>query len=282
MELAIIGDTVLPYADIPPAYLDNGLYFGDGVYEVLRSYQGRIFALEEHLERFADSLAAIDITNIDLDTVRQRVLRGFAEAGLAEAKIYFHVTRGASGRDRDGPIGDPCFLMTVTTLKPGYSPEGIAVATHPDWRWKRCDIKSLNLLANVLARRAATAQGCDEAILVDETGHITEGSSSAFFAVCHDDRAGETWLQTAPLTANILPSVTRRYVLKAADVIGLPIREQSLRPEQAASMAEMFIAVTTHGIVPVISFDGHAVAGRAIGSWTARLQSAFEQFIRAC
>ena len=146
---------------------------------------------------------------------------------------------------------------------------GIAVLTHPDWRWKRCDIKSLNLLANVLARQDATERGYDEAVLVDEAGWITEGAGSAFFAIL-----GNT-LQTAPLTANILPSITRAYIIKAAHSLGMEVIEQSLTPAQAASADELFIAMTTKDIVPVIKFDQTTIADGKPGPRTQAIAEAF-------
>jgi len=206
MQIAMIGDKIVPVDKLEPAYLDRGVYFGDGVYEVVRSYNGKIFALQEHLQRFANSLAAIEITGVDIDSIRSCVRKAFDAAGISNAKIYFHITRGSAPRSHTwGNDLKPNFFLTVTELPDDteLKIKGIEVSTHPDWRWKRCDIKSLNLLPNVLARADAATKGCEEAILVDEAGLITEGAGSAFFAV-----SGQT-LQTAPLTANILPSMTR-------------------------------------------------------------------------
>jgi len=213
MQIAMLQDRILPLADLDPAHLDRGTYFGDGVYEVLRSYNGKIFALQDHLTRFANSLAAIEITGIDIKKIRSRILKAFDTAGFANAKIYFHITRGSAPRSHvyDADL-KPNFFLTVTELPDDseLKATGIAVSTHPDWRWKRCDIKSLNLLPNVLARADAAKKGCEEAILVDDTGLITEGAGSAFFAIFGNV------LQTTPLTANILPSITRAFTIKAA------------------------------------------------------------------
>ena len=249
MQIGMIGDEIVAFEQLKPVYFDRGTFFGDGVYEVVRSYNGRIFVLEEHLQRFAHSLAAVEIIGVDIDDIRRRIQRAFDAAGIADAKIYFHITRGSAPRNHNWDERlEPNFFLTVTELpdQKQAKAKGIAVSTHPDWRWKRCDIKSLNLLANVLARAKAAKKGCSEAILVDEAGLITEGAGSAFFAVF-----GQT-LQTAPLTANILPSITRRYVIKAAKNTGLKIAEESLTPHQAYSADELFIAVTTKDIVPFI------------------------------
>lgn len=284
MQLAMIGEKVVPFEALNPAYLDRAMFFGDGVYEVLRSYQGRLFALDEHMDRFADSLHAVAIEGISMEAVRQRVLASFAAAAISNAKIYFHVTRGSALRDLAAHVPDgPNFFLTVTELTedPEEKARGICVSTQPDWRWKRCDIKSLNLLANVLARRAAEALGCQEAILVDEKGLITEGASSAFFAVrpvASEQSSSEAVLQTTPLTANVLPSVTRHYVLRAAAEIGLPVREESLTPAQAQAAQELFIAVTTRDLVPVVQCDQDVIGPGKPGPWTQRLQAAFDGF----
>jgi D-alanine transaminase len=227
------------------------------------------------LERFARSLAAIDITGIGMEQVRARVLRAFDAAGIANAKIYFHVTRGSAPRDRawDGSV-EPNFFLNLSEVSDnsGDRANGIAVSTHPDWRWKRCDIKSLNLLANVLAANDAASKGCGEAILVNEAGLITEGAGSAFFAI-----RGHT-LQTAPLTANILPSITREFTLKAARNAGLEVVEKSLPVDRVAHADELLIASTTQDIVPVIEFDGKPVGDGKPGENVKSLGEEFRRF----
>ena len=275
MQITLVQDKIVPLEELEPAYLDRGLFFGDGVYEVIRSYNGKIFALEEHLQRFAESLAAIQITGIDINQVRSRILKAFDAAGIPNAKIYFHITRGSAQRSHiwDDSL-EPNFFLTVTELQDDIQAtnEGIAVSTHPDWRWKRCDIKSLNLLPNILARRDASQKGCEEAILVDEAGFITEGAASAFFAIIGKK------LQTAPLTANILPSITRKYVIQAAINIGLEINEKSLTPQQASSSDELFIAVTTQDIIPVVKFDRNPIGDGKPGKYTKLLAEQFRSF----
>jgi len=270
----MIEDKTLPLEEIDPAYCDRGIYFGDGVYEVMRSYNGKLFAFEEHIQRFAQSLVGIEINGIDLDDIRSRVRCAFEQAKIPNAKIYWHVTRGSGPRDHCGGNDlTPNFFLTVMELNDAAADEekkkGIAVSTHPDWRWKRCDIKSLNLLANVLARRDAQKKGCSEAILFDEHGLVTEGSASAFFVIF-----GKT-LQTAPLTANILPSITRAFVLDAAKSVGLELLEKSFTPHDAAAASEMFIAVTTKDIVPVVKFDESKIGDGTPGPYVKKLIEEF-------
>jgi len=275
MQIAMIQDKILPAKELKPVYLDRGIYFGDGVYEVVRSYDGKIFALEEHLQRFTNSLAAIGIAGVDIDQIRSHVHKAFDAAGIPDAKIYFHITRGSALRNHVGDANlSPNFFLTVTESDEDAEAKtkGIAVSTHPDWRWKRCDIKSLNLLPNVLARQEAAKKGCAEAIFVDEAGLITEGAASAFFAI-----SGRT-LQTAPLTANILHSITRKFVIKASDNIGLETIEKSLTPQQAGGSDELFIASTTQDIVPVVRFDDNLIGDGKGGKYTKLLIQEFRSF----
>jgi D-alanine transaminase len=275
MQLAMIQDKILPIENLDAHYLDRGIFFGDGVYEVIRSYNGKIFALEEHLQRLSASLKAVEITSISIDQVRSRVQKAFQTAAIANAKIYFHITRGSGPRTHEWDVNlKPNFFLTITELhdEPDAKTKGIAVSTHPDWRWKRCDIKSLNLLPNVLARQDAAKKGCQEAIFVDDKDLITEGAASAFFAVFGNA------LQTAPLTSNILPSVTRKFVLKAAKDVGLQIIEQPLTPKQASGADELFIAVTTKDIIPVVKFDNHPIADATPGKYTQLLIQKFHSF----
>jgi D-alanine transaminase len=276
MQVAMMGDKIVPLAELEPVYNDRGVYFGDGVYEVLRSYNGKIFALEEHLRRLARSLSEIGVVSEDIDQIRSRIKKAFDAASISDAKIYFHITRGSAPRSHTWKDDlKPNFFLTVTELADSSEEKskGVAVSTHPDWRWKRCDIKSLNLLANVLARQDAEKKGCVEAVFVDDAGLITEGAGSAFFAIL-----GKS-LQTAPLTANILPSVTRKFVIEAAKNIGLEIVEESLTPQQAKDADELFIAVTTRDIVPVVKFDGEAVKDGKPGRYTKQLMQEFRSFV---
>ena len=275
MKVTMIQDKIVPFDELEPIYLDRGIYFGDGVYEVLRSYNGRIFALEDHLQRFSNSLVGINIEGVDIDRIRGRLRKAFEAAGISNARIYFHITRGSAAREHDWDANlEPNFFLTVTEAPDDTEAKskGIAVSTHPDWRWKRCDIKSLNLLPNVLARHDAVQKGCEEAIFVDEAGLITEGAGSAFFAI-----NGHT-VQTAPLTANILPSITRQFAIKAANNIELEVIEKSFTVQQASDSDELFIAVTTKDIVPVVKFDGKVIGDGKPGKYTKLLIEEFRLF----
>lgn len=277
MQLAMVQDEVMPLEQLNPAFLDRGLYFGDGVYEVMRSYNGRLFGFEEHMERFARSLREIEINNVDMAEIRRKVLDCFEKAGIKpNAKVYFHITRGSGPRNHAAsPDMKPNFLLMVQPLPDatGQKANGIRVSTYPDQRWKRCDIKSLNLLPNVLATMDAKRKGCEEAILVNDDGFITEGASSAFFGIVDGK------LRTTPLGPNILPSVTRKYIFMCAKAIGLPIEEKSLTPAEAKKAQELIMGVTTRDVVPIVEFDGAKIADGKPGPITRRLEKQFQQYV---
>jgi len=275
MQIAMIEDKIVPTEELSPTYLDRGLYFGDGVYEALRSYNGKILAFDKHLQRFSSSLAAVKITGVDIDRIRRRVQTAFDAAAIPNALIYFHITRGSTIRNHIWEPGlKPNFFLTITELpdSPQRKTKGIVVSTYPDLRWKKCNIKSLNLLPNVLAINDAAAKGCEEAILVNEAGLITEGSLSAFFAI------SDQKLQTTPLTSNILPSITRGFVIQLAKDVGLELIEKSLTPQKAADADELFVAGTTFDIVPVVKFDDKTIGNGTPGEYTKLLINRFISF----
>lgn len=272
----MIEDKFVDFSKLDPAYLDYGTFFGDGVYEVLRSYNGKLFALDDHMARFKRSLNEIEIEGIDINVIRDRVVRAFEKSKIADAKIYFHITRGAGIRDHAAEGLIPRFFLMLSEIDNSDTQKqtGIKVMTTPDTRWKRCDIKSLNLLANVLAKRLAHKRGCDEAIFVDEKGFTTEGSSSAFFAIFGNE------LHTTPLAANILPSVTRKYVLQIAPKAGLKVVEKQTMAADCSKADELFIAVSSKDIVPVVKFNDSPVSAGKPGKFTLQLMNEFQKIVK--
>ncbi len=277
MNIAMVDDRMVDENQLDKAYLDRGLYFGDGVYEVLRSYNGKLFALDDHMERFKNSLSGVEISGVDLNEIRSRVIKAFEASQIPNAKIYFHVTRGSATREHNPkPDLKPNFFLTVSEVGDSTKSKtnGVTVSTYPDLRWKKCWIKSLNLLANVLAKMDSAKKGCEEAILVDEKGLITEGSSSAFFAVF----GGK--IHTAPIAANILPSITRKYIFKAAQNLGIPVVEKSFTPKQVLKVDELFLGVTTKDVVPIVKFDNIQIGSGLPGPVTTKLNIEFDKFTK--
>ena len=264
MELAMIGDQIVPLAEARISAHDRSIYFGDGVYEVVRYCGGRLFAMDAHIARLKNSLREMDmLAKVDLDVIRRRVDRAVAEAGITDALVYFHLSRGSALRSHDySDDWEPGFLLTVRAYHERDAE--VRAITHPDWRWKRCDIKSLNLLANVLAKHAAGRAGAYEALLVDDGGLITEATSSTVFMI------KDQILRTAPLTANILPGITRTYLLEWAESIGLKSREECFTVAEALAADELLLTGTGTEVMGITHLDGATIADGIMGSYTHR------------
>ncbi len=277
MELAMIQKQIIELDKVDPVYLDRGTFFGDGVYEVIRTYNGKPFALEEHLSRFDRSLKSIQIYDVDIANIRNRILSAYEQSGIPNCAIYFHVTRGSGPRDHGWPKDIKSnFFMTLAEIK-GYEKlkeQGVKVCYHKDIRWQRCDIKSLNLLPNVLAKQYAHDKGCFEALLVDCRGDITEGAGSAFAAIYGDN------IVTRPLGTNILPSITRGFISKIAGMVGMKMVEKILCPFDLESADELFLAVTTKDILGIIELEGKPVSGGRVGLKTKKLEAAFQEIVK--
>jgi len=274
VEIAMVDDLVVPLEEAKISAHDRSVYFGDGVYEVVRCSGGKLFEMERHMERLKSSLAKMDmLTKVDLKMVRGRVERAKEEAQIPESLIYFQISRGRAPRSHDYKENwQPGFLLTVRHYK--ERKEQIKTITHPDWRWKRCDIKSLNLLANVMAKHAAGKAGAYEALLVDEKGLITEATSSTVLMV----KGGV--LQTTPLTANILPGITRTFILERAGEIGLEVKEESFTVEEVLRADEIIIAGTGAEVMGVTQVDEKIIASGTRGPVTKRMHELLRAAMR--
>jgi len=267
MELAMVNDQIVPIEEARIYAHDRGLYFGDGVYEVVAGRGGKLFALERHLQRLEYSLREMQmLEKVDISQIRQRVQAVHEESGIAEAKVYFHITRGRALRSHEY-VEDwqPSFLLTVREMNRSQAASA-KVITHPDWRWKRCDIKSLNLLANVLAKNAAKQAGAAEAILVDDKGIVTEGTSTSVLMVQNGV------LRTTPLGANILAGITRALILEWAGDFGLEVREESFAVSEALQGDELFLTGTTTGVLGISHLDGQLIADGKTGTYTQQFR----------
>src|SRR6516162_6727398 len=217
--LANLHGKIMPLEEVTISPLDRGFLFGDAVYEVLRVYDGKPWLEEEHFGRFARSLEEIRIRGVDMARMRRRMHETIKAGGFGEAVVYLQVTRGAAPRKHSFPKDVvPLELLWVQEYLRTYDEPcetGCSVITHPDMRWHRCDIKSTNLLANVLANQAAAEADAAEAILYLPDGTLTEASHSSFFWVA------DGCLCTTPHDANILPGITRTVVLRLTERAGV-------------------------------------------------------------
>ncbi len=276
--LANLNGLLMPLEEARVPVLDRGFLFGDAVYEVLRVYAGRPWLVDEHFRRLATSLDAIRITGIDLHRLRERMHATITAGPFREAIVYIQITRGVAPRSHRFPIqAEPSELLYVDEFHDPYENarrDGARAVLQPDRRWDRCDIKSTNLLANVLAMQAASEAGCTEALLYLPDGTITEGTHTSAFGVCDGK------LLTAPQSHDILPGITRRLVLRLAQRAGIQITEGRLQRDRLEDVSEVFLTGTTSEILPIIQLDGRAVGGGKPGPVTQRLQQVYREAVR--
>jgi len=261
MSIAYLNGDYLPQDEARISPMDRGFLFGDGVYEVIPVYQGVPLRLEEHLQRLANSLAAIELDNpLSGDAWCELFERLIEKNGGGNLGIYLQVTRGTAPK-RDHAFPSPAvpgtvFAFTSPVATPAAdSPdtaEGAVAITLDDIRWSRCDIKSTALLANVMLKQQAIASGASEAILVRD-GFATEGSASNFFIV-----EGGVVL-TPPKSHLILPGVTRDLVVDLCHQHNVPIKETEVTEGQLKAAEEIWLSSSTRELVPVVTLNGHAV-----------------------
>jgi D-alanine transaminase len=273
--LANLHGKIMPLEEVTISPLDRGFLFGDAVYEVLRVYRGKPWLEDEHFGRFARSLEEIRISGVDMARMRRRMHETIKAGGFGEAVVYLQVTRGAAPRKHSFPKDVvPLELLWVQEYLRTYDEPcatGCSVITFPDLRWRRCDIKSTNLLGNVLANQASSEAGCAEAILYLPDGTLTEASHSSFFAVAKNQ------LHTTPLKANVLPSITRGYTLKLARQAGIEVVERNLQRKELDEADELFLVGTTCEILPIVKVDGRTVKSGQPGPLTRRLQAIYTE-----
>jgi D-alanine transaminase len=253
---------------------DRGYYFGDGIYEVFRVYNGEFFAKEAHFARLIRTAEATKIQlPYSIEHLEANLNALLHTEKIVEGIVYVQITRGAAPRAHPFPVKSvPVLYAYCSEVKrPLHSiKQGITALTVPDIRWLRCDLKTLNLLANVLAKQEALDAGADEAILHRE-GIVTECSASNIIMV----KSGV--LHTHPANNLILHGVTRAIVLDLAIELELPILEEPFDLDALLTADEVFITGTTVEITPVIAIDQQKIADGAIGPITKQLQGAFEQ-----
>jgi D-alanine transaminase len=248
---------------------DRSFLFGDAVYEVVRAVRGRFIEPERHFRRLARSLGEIALPAPALD-LREVAADLLHRNGLddREATVYLQVSRGAAPRQHAFPPAGtaPTVLVTVTPFSPRTEllAGGVATITLPDLRWSRCDIKSVNLLPNVLAAQRAAEAGAFEAILLRD-GVVTEATRSNVLVVI----AGV--VHTHPTGPFILPGVTREVVLELASAAGIPVRETAVRADELFVADEILLTGTTADVMPVVAVDGRRVAAGTPGPITRRL-----------
>ena len=274
-EVAYVNGRFCPLAEAVVSVEDRGYQFADGVYEVVATCGGCPYALEPHLARLQGNLEAL---HLPLDIceygLRAKLMEGIKRSGFGETLVYIQVTRGVAPRRHEFPAVSvtPTVVMTfkeLHRLPQDLYDRGVEVISTEDLRWKRCDIKSIALLPNILAKQAAAQVGAFEALLVDAEGRVTEGASTSAFCI----QAGR--LCTAPIGPHILPSITRGILLDLARKLGIPIDEKFCTLEQFKEAEEVFLAGTATEAMPVVQIDDAVIGDGAPGSITRQVRVAF-------
>jgi D-alanine transaminase len=279
-RIAYVNGRYRPLAGAAVALEDRGYQFADGVYEVIKVLGGRPRDLERHLDRLERSLAALEIRAPMSRAALSAVLLGtLRQNRLRDALLYLQITRGTAPRNHAYPKqARPS--MVVTVRKAGFPSarereEGVGVISLPDLRWGRCDIKSISLLPNAMARQQAAAAGCREAWLVDQAGNVTEGSASNAYIVDHEGR-----LVTHPLSERILGGVTRAVLLELARADGIAVVERPFSLAEAREAREAALSSTSSLLLPVTTIDERTVGNGHPGTVVRRLAALYDAHLQ--
>jgi D-alanine transaminase len=279
-RIAYVNGSFLPIADAKVSILDRGFLFADGIYEVAAVLEGKLIDNASHLARLERSVGEISLTLPETTERIQEIQKELvARNNLVEGLVYLEVTRGAD-KDRDFafPKGVKPTLVMFTSVKnlngPGAG-AGVSVITVPDIRWPRRDIKSVALLAQVLAKQAAAEAGAGEVWMIEDD-MVTEGGSSSAFILTHDDV-----LVTRHNSPAILPGCTRKAVVALAEERQLRVEQRPFTVAEAVAAKEVFITSATAFVQGVVSIDGKTVGGGKPGPMTGRLRNIYIEFARA-
>lgn len=276
-RVAYVNGTYQPHGEASIHVEDRGFQFADGVYEVWSVFDGRMADFDGHMTRLHRSLneLRIDIpmsveslTRVLKETIRRNRVRN----GI----VYLQVTRGTARRDHPFPSPDtpPSVIVTSrsvsATRSEAQAAKGVAVVTQPDIRWGRCDIKTVGLLANVLAKQAARERGAYEAWMVDEMGLVTEGSSTNAWIV---DKHGR--LRTRDTQANILKGITRTAIMDLIASEDIELDERPFSVDDAKEAREAFFTAAGAFVMPTISIDGVNIGDGKPGPITTKLRTLY-------
>ncbi len=276
-RIAYVNGRYLPHGEAGVHIEDRALQLGDGIYEVTNVIAGKPIDEDAHLDRMERSLRELGIAMPMGRAALKLVMREMiARNRIPNGLLYLQVTRGASKRDHIPPKDAPRPTLILTMRAQDLAAlqsrldKGIGISTQPDIRWGRCDIKTVQLLPNLLAKQAAKATGAFEAWLVDDDGFVTEGASTNAWIV---DEGGI--VITRNLSNAILPGVTRLIMLQAMAEAQMKVVERKFTVAEAKKAREAFISSATGAAVPVIAIDGETVGDGAPGALTRRIRDLY-------
>jgi len=263
----------LPLSEAKVSVLDRGFLFGDGVYEVIPSYSGQLFRMQDHLDRLHDSLSKIRLALPYTFEQWMEILLPLLD-NSKDQYIYLQITRGvAAKRDHAFPKNPvPTIFAMCSDIKPFAGLEtGVKALSMEDSRWEMCNVKATTLLANVLLRQQAVEQGCAEAIL-HRNGYVTEGAASNLFAVI------DGVLITPEKTAEILPGITRKVILELAEINDFQLSEEIISLDALQTASEIWITSSTREIIPVVELDSEPVGDGKPGPVFHKMNQLFQDY----
>lgn len=278
--IVYLNNEFLPADQACVPVLDRGFIFGDGVYEVIPAYGGKLFRLDEHLQRLQNSLDAVRIPNPLSNTGWGTMLNKLIAQNASQNKgddqsLYLQVTRGSAQRDHAMPA-DP--VPTVFAMSNPLHPvsqkireHGIATISHDDIRWQRCHIKAISLLPNILLRQEALDQDAAEAILIRD-GYATEGAASNLFVVI------DGVLYTPPTSPFLLPGITRDLILELAAANNIPHQEKNISRDELQTADEIWLTSSTKEILPVTQLDNKPVAEGTPGPLYQQMLALYQDY----
>jgi D-alanine transaminase len=276
-EVVYLNGALVPLAEAKIPVLDRGFILGDGVYEVIPAYRRTLFRLKEHLARLAYSLREIRLANPHDEAAWTRHLQAVVDRNPWEDQsVYLQVTRGVAPRAQEfpkTPVAPTVLIMSWAMRTPSRESreQGVAVITREDYRWGRCDIKTISLVANCLLRQEAEDAGCAETILVRD-GYVTEAST------CHVFVVKNGVIATPPQDQRILPGITYDLVLELAAGNALPAEVRPIAREELAGADEIWLSSSTREVLPVTMIDGQPVGAGKPGPVYARMYALFQDY----
>jgi D-alanine transaminase len=277
-DTAYLNGEFLPLAEARIPVLDRGFIFGDGVYEVIPVYSRRPFRLPEHLRRLQRSLDAIRLGNPMTDSDWTRLVNDLVARHAGEDQsVYLQVTRGVAKRDHAFPSATKptVFMMSSPLVTPPREQveQGVPCITATDYRWLKCDVKSVSLLANCLLRQLAAEAGAVEVVLFRD-GCLTEASASNVFVVRNGKLLGP------PKNHLILPGITYDVVLELAAAKGIAVELRAIPEQEVRGADELWVTSSSKEVLAVATLDGKAVGGGRPGPVFRTLYQAFQEFKR--
>ncbi len=279
-RIVYLNGEFLPADEAKISIFDRAVTFGDAVYEVAGVLDGRLVDFEHHMQRYANSLRQLAIESPLSDSEIRAAFRQLVERNdLDEGLVYLQVTRGEAERDFVWPddITPNVFIFTQvkSSSENDAAERGVALASAPDIRWARRDIKSVNLLGQVLAKRLAHDAGAYEALMIDNDGFVTECGSTSFFIV------RDELVLTRPLNRDILPGVTRRAVVELCARHGLRLVEGRFALDDALDADEAFISGASSYVLPVVKIDDRIIGDGRPGKLTRRVREIYLDYARS-